>query len=197
MGEIFLLTKKEFRKQMKEKLTQLSKEIYEVKSQRIAEKLFETEEWKMADTIGITISIPPEVNTYRIIEKAWSEQKRVAVPKCVPESRQLDFYYIQQFEHVEKGYFGLFEPNIEKVQKADIENIDLLFIPGLAYTVTGCRLGFGGGYYDRYLPNFPNHTVVLAFQEQIVDHLPIEKHDYKVKKIITDQSIYRINDCEQ
>lgn len=80
--------KNKLRQEVRSRLMELTKEEHEELSNRIAENLFALEEWKNADTIGITISIPPEVPTVRIIEQAWSEGKVVAVPKCDPEKRQ-------------------------------------------------------------------------------------------------------------
>ncbi|MEL3957869.1 5-formyltetrahydrofolate cyclo-ligase [Caldifermentibacillus hisashii] len=185
-----MISKKEFREKMKAKLLLLTKEDYHEKSSLIAEKLFKTEEWNKAKMIGITISRFPEVSTYPIIERAWSEEKLVAVPKCIPSSRALQFYTIHNFSEVEKGYFGLYEPLPKKAEKTDPAKIDLLFVPGLAFTKNGFRLGYGGGYYDRFLPNFTGESIVLSFQEQLVDWLPFEEYDYQLKKILTDDNMY-------
>jgi len=185
-----MISKKEFREKMKTKLLLITEADYLEKSSLIAKKLFETEEWNKAKMIGITISRFPEVNTYPIIEKAWSEDKLVAVPKCLPSMRALEFYTIHNFSEVEKGYFGLYEPLPKKTEKTDAAAIDLLFVPGLAFTKNGFRLGYGGGYYDRFLPNFPGESIVLSFQEQLVDWLPIEEYDYQVKKILTDEDMF-------
>lgn len=181
--------KKEMRKQIREKLATLSKAEYDRKSDFIAKNLFETEEWKQSKIVGLTISIFPEVDTYRIIEKAWEEGKRIAAVKCIHESKGLEFYVIDDFSQVEKGYFGLLEPVPEKTGKVHKESIELLMVPGLAFTPKGFRLGVGGGYYDRYLPGFKGKTISLAFEEQIVNHLPLEEHDYKVKVVVTEKEV--------
>ena len=167
----------------------LSKEVYNEKSARIANNLFQTDEWKQAKTIGITISIFPEVDTYSIIHKAWEEDKQVAVVKCVPKTRSMDFYVIESFDQTEKGYSGLIEPLPEKATKIEPSQIDLIFVPGVAYSKAGFRLGFGGGYYDRFLPTYNGPTLSLAFEEQIVPEVPVEEHDFKVQKIVSEKEV--------
>ena len=94
---------------------------------------------------------PPEIPTFHIIEQAWHEGKEVAVPKCNPENKAMEFKKITSFEQLESVYSGLLEPVAETVKVRDQHDLDLLIVPGLAFTKDGYRLGFGGGYYDRFL----------------------------------------------
>jgi 5-formyltetrahydrofolate cyclo-ligase len=183
----------ELRKQIRNKLSTLSKEDYERKSEWIARNLFETEIWSKSTIIGITISLFPEVDTYGIIEKAWEDGKQVAVVKCVPDTKGLDFYLIHDFTQVEKGFYGLIEPDPQKTEKVLKEDLQLLIVPGLGFTKNGFRLGVGGGYYDRYLPDFKGRKISLAFEEQIVDYIPIEEHDYRVEVVVTEKEVI---DCD-
>ena len=91
---------------------------------------FALDEWKNAETIGITISIPPEVPTVRIIEQAWSEGKEVAVPKCDPEKKTMEFKKISSFNQLESVYYGLLEP-VAETAKASKEELDALVVPAL------------------------------------------------------------------
>lgn len=188
-----MVTKKECRTQMKDRLSKLSKEIYRKKSEKILHNLLQSNEWKLAQSIGITISLFPEVDTYAVIEKAWQEKKKIAVPKCVAETRELEFYWIDDFSQVEQGFFQLMEPIPEKSTKVEKISFDLLIVPGLAFAKDGKRLGFGGGYYDRFLPSFFGETIALAFNEQLVNDLPTEPHDYKVQKIILEEDTFDCN----
>lgn len=182
------------RKKMKETLSQITKPLYEDYSYKIATALFEEESWKKAKVIGITISKAPEVDTYQIIRKAWELGKQVVVPKCYPVEKKMIFRTITAFSQLESVYFGLFEPIEEQTDEKLPENIDLLIVPGLAYTKEGYRLGFGGGYYDRYLTDFHGETLSLAFHFQMVSQFPLEKHDIPVSKIITNNGVMKIND---
>lgn len=187
------MDKKTLRKQVRDKLRSLTMEQYEEKSKKIAEQLFQLQEWKKANCIGITISIFPEVNTYPIIEKAWEQGKNVAAVKCVPETRGLEFYQINDFTQVEKGFYGLYEPVVEMTIKVDPKDIQLVIVPGLAFTNEGKRLGVGGGYYDRFLPMYKGKTVSLAFDEQLLEDIPVEPHDWYVQKVVGERNVYH---CE-
>lgn len=174
---------------MMERLNSMDKEEYREKSERIASHFFSHPAWKKAEVIGMTISRPPEVDTYKIIEKAWQEGKRIAVPKCLPSTREMEFRYLTDFSQLEKVYYGLLEPIVERTELVEPDGIHLLVVPGLAYSPDGYRLGFGGGYYDRFLTGYKGETVSLAFSSQIVKELPTEEHDMPIGLIITEELV--------
>jgi 5-formyltetrahydrofolate cyclo-ligase len=182
------------RKQMKEKLEELSKPLYEDYSYRISKALFEDTGWKQANVIGITVSKQPEVDTYQIIRKAWELGKQVVVPKCIPSKKQLTFRTLTEFSQLESVFFGLLEPIEALTAETSSKDIDLLIVPGLAYTTKGYRLGFGGGYYDRFLSDYTGKTLSLAFHFQVIPQFTIEKHDLPVSKIITDIEVMHTYD---
>lgn len=179
------------RKEMKERLSGLSKPYYEDYSYKIARQLYDQEEWIQADIIGVTISKEPEVDTYQIIRKAWESGKEVVVPKCHPKEKTLSFHKITQFSQLESVFYGLFEPIIDQTIEVGYEDIDLLIVPGLAYTRDGFRLGFGGGYYDRYLPPYKGKTISLAFHLQVIPHIPVQEHDIPISKLITNEEVIK------
>ncbi|RDU35377.1 5-formyltetrahydrofolate cyclo-ligase [Neobacillus piezotolerans] len=182
--------KKMLRKSMMERLRSMSDGEYMERSNRIASNLFGHPAWKEAEVIGITISRPPEVDTYQIIEKAWQEGKRIAVPKCLPATREMQFRYLTDFSELEKVYYGLLEPIVEKTEQVRPDDISLLVVPGLAFSRDGYRLGFGGGYYDRFLTVYKGQTASLAFSCQIVGELPVENHDRQVGMIMTEEPVF-------
>lgn len=182
-----MVDKKVLRKQVKDKLLAISKPIYEHHSYLIAQTLFQHPLWKSAETIGITISNFPEVDTYQIIRKAWEEEKKVVIPKCFPKERTMDFRLLKHFNELESVYYHLYEPIEAKTTIVEPDNIDLLIVPGLAFTKDGDRLGFGGGYYDRFLTKYSGDTLSIAFPEQIVNEIPVNAHDIRVKEIITSE----------
>lgn len=182
--------KQKLRTEMLAKLSSISKEKHIEKSLVIAARLYEQPEWKKARTVGITLSMAHEVDTYPIIEQAWHSGKQVAVPKCDRETRTMVFRYITSYEQLETVYMNLKEPVPEITLKAIPSEIDLMIVPGLAFTQEGDRLGYGGGYYDRYLPSYNGSTAVLAFSEQLLTEVPLEPNDHKVQKIITDQAVF-------
>jgi 5-formyltetrahydrofolate cyclo-ligase len=185
MGE-----KDTWRKSMKEALSKMEKKRYAEWSKQIHSSLFAAEEWKQSNTIGITISRFPEVETKGIIEQAWSEGKRVAVPKCYPIEKSMKFRLLENFDQLETVYFGLKEPEVSKTSVCKKEEIELMLVPGLVFDLRGYRIGFGGGYYDRYLAEFSGRKVSLAFSEQVQELVPNDEYDLPVHKIITNEAEY-------
>ncbi|CRK84137.1 5-formyltetrahydrofolate cyclo-ligase [Neobacillus massiliamazoniensis] len=181
--------KNSVRKQMKETLSHLTTPLYEDYSYKIAKRLYDEQDWKDAAVIGITISKQPEVDTYQIIRKAWELGKRVVVPKCIPKEKKLLFRALTEFSQLESVFYGLLEPIEAKTEEVVPSQIDLLIVPGLAYTQAGYRLGFGGGYYDRFLRDYDGKTISLAFNCQIIPQIDLEEHDLPVSKIITNTGV--------
>ncbi|MFL6562555.1 MAG: 5-formyltetrahydrofolate cyclo-ligase, partial [Bacillus sp. (in: firmicutes)] len=99
---------------------------------------------------------------------------------------------LNEFSQLESVFYGLFEPKEEVTKEVDADRIDLMIVPGLAYTKEGYRLGFGGGYYDRYLQNYHGMTISLAFTDQLVPQFLVEEHDVPVSQIITNHGVIKI-----
>ncbi|MGG0274027.1 5-formyltetrahydrofolate cyclo-ligase [Bacillus rhizoplanae] len=184
--------KKRLRKEILQRMNALSEEQYTTLSEKIADSLYKQQEWIAAQTIGITLSMEREVNTYAIIEKAWEEGKAIVVPKCNRETRTMTFHQITNFEQLETVYMNLREPDPSITEEVSAEEIDLLLVPGVAFTRKGERVGYGGGYYDRYLVNYKGKTLSLVFDFQIVSHIPVEPFDKTVQKIITEKETISI-----
>lgn len=182
-------TKKQLRGEISAKLKEIDKIHYRQWSNDIAKKLFLHESWTSSQTIGIVISRKPEVNTKKIIEYAWEIGKRVAVPKCHPKTRAMTFHEITSFKQLEVVYYGLKEPIVSKTVEVKKEELDLIIVPGLGFMKNGYRLGFGGGYYDRYLADYHGKKLALAFEIQLALELPIEKYDIPVDTIITNKEV--------
>ncbi|WP_246945908.1 5-formyltetrahydrofolate cyclo-ligase [Bacillus pinisoli] len=180
-------TKKELRLHIKSKLEKLSFYDFDQACKRIENRLYQTDEWKKSKIIGLTISRGREVETRRIIEHAWAEGKQIAVPKCLSSKKQMDFYLLTSFEQLETVYFGLQEPIIQQTVYISPEGIDLLIVPGICYTEKGYRIGYGGGYYDRYLPHYHHVTISLLLECQLVLEIPICSHDLPVQQLITEE----------
>jgi 5-formyltetrahydrofolate cyclo-ligase len=179
--------KSNYRNKMKKRLQQMSKYTYETTSKNIAAQLFSEEAWRKAKTIGITISIGREVNTKHIIERAWQEGKKVAIPKAIWETKQLQFRTFTSYNQISEVRLGLFEPLADQTCSISKDEIDLLIVPGLLFSLDGYRIGYGGGFYDRYLDKFLGMTISLAFDFQLLNWLPHDHYDIPVQKIITDR----------
>lgn len=182
-------TKQQLRDEMLTRLKEIDEKQYEQWSNEIAKKLFSHESWMMSETIAIVISRKPEVNTKRIIEYAWELGKRVVVPKCHPKTKTMTFHAITTFDQLEVVYYGLKEPILTETVEVTKNEIDLMIVPGLIFMKNGYRLGFGGGYYDRYLANYRGKKLALAFDIQLAEYLPIESYDIPVDTIITNKEV--------
>lgn len=155
----------------------------EAKERKLYQKLYESSKWQRARTIGLTIANGFEISTQPLIESAQSAGKSIAVPKTLPK-RQMAFYQVDQETAFEKSSFGVFEPISDRYYSPD--EIDLLIVPGIIFHECGYRIGFGGGYYDRYLQNYPNATCSLVFHELINNEWLPESFDKKIQQLFTD-----------
>lgn len=182
-----VVKKKDLRESMLEELGKLSEDERMTISKNLHEVLFQSDLWKKAETIGIYISFDTEWDTKKIIEEAFKSGKIVAVPKTIPETKGMKFYQIQDLSQVQKGHFGIQEPIIEKATYLDKDKIDLLVVPGLIFSEDGYRIGFGGGYYDRFLANFIHSTVSLVSRKQLREELPINHYDLPVNYLVTEE----------
>lgn len=179
------------RNQVKEALESLTDEQYIQASQQIAEHLIASSDWKASDVVALTISRGREVNTVQIIQLAWEQGKRVAVPRADFIEKTMTFYEIKNFAELEEGDYGLREPVPDVCPVVSFDELDLIIVPGLAFDKDGGRLGFGGGFYDRFLPKVRVKTIALAFSCQLVPLVPTEEHDQKVDDIISPTGFVR------
>ncbi|MEK6190644.1 MAG: 5-formyltetrahydrofolate cyclo-ligase [Carnobacterium alterfunditum] len=184
------MTEKEDKQVLRQKMISFLKKIsLEEKTaieKKLEEKLFDSQEWKAAERVGVTLSQGFEWNTLGIIERAWQEDKLVCAPKCIPQYKAMVFYDFTKLEQLEKGFHHLIEPKPQETKEVSKTDIDLVLVPGLIFDKKGYRIGFGGGYYDRFLKDFPNQTIALIYSKQVLSSLPIESFDISVQKIITE-----------
>lgn len=183
-GEAML--KSELRKAMTDFLKKMPEREKRDIEEKILQNLLSSSLWKDARTIGVTVSQGFEWNTGPIIESGWEQGKTICVPKCMPKEKKLVFYELGDFDQLEKSYYNLLEPKTDKTTRVEKPQIDLLIVPGLVFDKNGYRIGFGGGYYDRFLADFPNKTVSLAHSGQIREGLPIDSYDIPVQHLITE-----------
>ncbi|ANU11174.1 5-formyltetrahydrofolate cyclo-ligase [Planococcus antarcticus DSM 14505] len=174
------------RKKVLAMLNQMTLEEYRKKSETVISRLLEDPVFVEADTIGMTLSAFPEVDTFRLLEICWAAGKKVATPKCHPASRGMDFRVIEHKDQLEVVYMKLQEPIVSTTTYVKPNAIDLLIVPGVVFSKQGFRIGFGGGYYDRFLANYTGATRSLAFDRQIAESIPVESHDLPVQGIYTE-----------
>lgn len=157
---------------------------------RICSRVVASNAYKNAETILIYVSTQIEADTYGIIKRAFEDGKTVAVPRCVDGTREMEFFIINSFEQLEKGTFSVMEPIREKCVR--LENFDgtVCIVPALCYDLDGYRLGYGKGYYDRFLSAHPKiETVGICYCCCIVKELIRGKYDKAVNTIVTEKFI--------
>lgn len=157
----------------------------------IMHHLLDTPEWKNAKKILIYVSLPDEVNTVQLIKKCL-QKKHIIVPKSHRKTQTLTLHLIDSFDELKDGEYGILEPEVHS-QHCMPEEIDLAIIPGVAFDLTGHRIGYGAGYFDQLNSQLRCKKIGLAYSIQIVDNIPAEKHDQKVDMLITEDSIYHFN----
>jgi len=148
--------------------------------------LAESDLYKNADRIMFYISMADEVDTKHIINRAFADGKSVFVPKVISKT-EMKACQLTGNDVFEKSTLGVAEP--ENPVFADGKDMDLIIVPGLAFSKAGVRLGFGGGYYDRYLKDLKCYTVGLCYESCLADDLVKEEYDVNVKYIITEKGI--------
>ncbi len=163
----------------------LNKEEKEKYDSVILEKLINSETFKNSKTIFTYVSMKSEINTIDLIQYCLKNNKDVCVPKVNPSNKTMSAYKIKSLSELTEGHFGVLEPREENIVYPHI--IDLAIFPGLAFNEEGYRIGYGGGYYDKYFSqnNIKAAKIALAYRFQIMKDLPIEKHDISVNCIIT------------
>ena len=164
----------------------ISNQEWTEKSYRIYGKVVEHSLFLNADEIYCYIDFRNEVGTRKIIEMAWKLGKKVAVPKINGDF--MEFFYIHSFDQLSPGNWGISEPVSECIACGD--NV-LVIMPGAAFDKNKHRIGYGKGYYDRYLANHPSYqTMALAFELQMLENIPADEHDISPQFIITEEHIY-------
>lgn len=180
------MDKTTLRNKVRQALAAMTEQAYCHQSLAVVKKVLQEPYIIEAKTIGITISHKPEVDTISFIEELWQLGKKVAVPKCNPKTREMSFYVIETFAQLETVYMHLREPIPERCEFVDANDMDVILVPGVVFDEAGYRIGYGGGYYDRYVLNYKKGKLIsLLFDEQIVHHVPTEAHDCPVDIIVT------------
>ena len=175
--------KSELRKQVLHEMRALSQEQKQAIDQALTELLLQHPFYKEAKVIATYLSFPHEFQTQELIEQALKDGKNVLIPKTYPKGR-MDFV-VYDPQQLVKTSFGLLEPQGD-LEVVDASQIDLIHVPGLAFTTEGYRIGYGGGYYDRYLEYFSGHTLSTIYPCQIQDFIP-ENHDIPVQEVLIDE----------
>ena len=187
--------KKELRRYIQDKRDSLSLDERKRKSKAAAEKFIRIKDYINSKNILIYYPFRSEIDTTIIIKDALSKNKKVILPKV--DNDKLSFYFINDISvQLEKGAYGIMEPIPSLCKHAKITDIDLVVIPGVGCDKNLNRLGYGGGFYDKFLPHLPDKIkkIALCFDIQILPKdIPTHKNDKKIDMLITESTIYYSN----
>lgn len=153
--------------------------------QKILNRVMNLWQYRETRLILTYVSTPIEVDTRRLIEKSLLAGKRVAVPRCVPGTREMEFFLIQSLDELLPGTFGVLEPDPGRSALLEDVSEGLCIVPALSFDFHGYRLGYGKGYYDRFLARFGGSTVGLCYDNCMARSLPAGRYDRPVNLIIT------------
>jgi 5-formyltetrahydrofolate cyclo-ligase len=168
------------------------------KSREIADIIKSAEWYAKTDCFFVYAAIRSEVDLDYFCECAWTDNKLLFFPKVA--RKNMDFFEVTDFNRLEKGAFGVREPSTKFCRMATEEEAKnaVLLAPGLAFSPDGYRIGYGGGYYDRYLERMDEiYPVGICFSEQLTEEIVPKAHDRRMREIITEKSVLILNRWEE
>jgi len=183
--------KTELRQKYRSLRQSMPPEIKKQRDEAIADQVRRLWQYNSNSILLIYVSTAIEVDTFCIIRRALEDGKRVAVPRCVPDSRQMDFYYIQSIEELAPGMFGVLEPEANPDRLYDERDGGLCIVPAFSYDWQGYRLGYGKGYYDRFLSRFEGNIVGICYSDCVQRTLPHGRYDRPVELLVTEKFLRR------
>lgn len=152
-------------------------------------------EYREASVILTYLSFGAEVETRGLIGRAWADGKVVTLPRCVPGTREMRWFEVDDLDHLMRSPFGVEEPVPDPARELDLGTGArvLAIVPGLSFDATGHRLGYGGGYYDRFLAGFAGASVGLCREHLLAapGELPLDEHDLPVDMVVTERRVLR------
>ncbi len=187
-----MTTKDIFRKELLAKRKEQNQEIAKAKSIQAQQLLLAENIWKNAACIGLYMPTAGEIDTKILLEAAWQDKKTVLLPRCDPKQMGImDFFICDNYNDLERGNFNILEPKAHT--NIWQNNFDLLIVPAVGFDKKGYRIGFGGGYYDRFLSRHNNTpSLGLAFAWQILDNVPENawnEWDMQVNAIVSEDGV--------
>ena len=185
-------TKAQIRKRIIQVRNQMLSEDVSQKSSLIAQKVLKTPEYEEADNVLLYADYRHEVMTREIFDDAVLRKKKVFFPKS-NEDGTMEFYQVVSVKQLESGYKGIKEPVVDEQYLYHFKSSEdtLIIVPGVAFDAKGYRVGYGKGFYDRFLKDKRQITVMgLCFSSQVVEEIPYDEHDIKMDKIITEEIQY-------
>lgn len=185
--------KRKLRRDLKRLRAELGFDVRSAADEGIASRLFALEEFQQANVVLTYLAMGAEVETRQIIRHAWELGKTVALPRCVKGTRLMEWFRVDDLDGLVKSSFGVEEPPRDPQRMLDVSGAlgksVVALVPALAFDRSGYRLGYGGGFYDTFLADFPGNSVGLCREEQLVDDLSVwgvlDAHDISVNVVVS------------
>lgn len=168
------------------------------KSRAIANNLWTLEHFSQSRTVFVYVNFKSEVETLPLIRECLAKKMQISVPLTVPENARLIPYVIHDPDHdLQPGYCAIPEPIAGRLNRFPPKDIEVVILPGSVFDVHGGRLGYGGGYYDRFLEHEAPQAlrIGLAYECQVVEALPLLPHDQRLHFLITEKRVIKMNDA--
>ena len=183
--------KRALRAQFKRLRAECPAQLKREMDKKLFERFVSLEEYAACDTLFAYISGEIECDTSAIILRALADGKRIAVPRCAERTNEISFYFINSYDDLEKGKYGILEPKTEVCERAEDFSRGLCLVPGLSFDLQGARLVFGKGYYDRFLSRFGGVTAGICYAKCTLTELPRGAFDRAVDILITEKFMNR------
>lgn len=180
--------KRKLRNQYKQYRLALSADVKADYDKKICEALIQLVSFKYSDTILMYAPLEGEIDVMPIAERALELGKRVAFPRCVEEPRNLDFKYVSSLDELKSGSYSIAEPTEDMESVTDLSR-SICIIPGIVFDKEGYRVGYGKGYYDRFLAVYDGTKFGLAYSECILDSVPRGRFDRHVDILISEKGV--------
>lgn len=177
------------RKETLQKRDAIDSAARKAKDLLIKDRLFSLPEIHKAGIIFFFASFRSEVSTFPMMEEAYRLGKRIVLPRVDRKIKGLALYEVKGLSELSPGCMDIPEPNVPEERRMDINGVDVIIMPGVAFDQNGNRIGYGAGFYDKLLSGLKKQTPLIAitYEEQVLDSVPSEPHDIKVHKIVTDK----------
>lgn len=179
--------KKELRRRIKQLAMELSPEYCRLADREIVKQVTASEAFQRANTVFCFVGTAHEIDTWPIIEAAWQQGKRVGVPKCLSMGH-MEVYRIERRADLELGFYGISEPKAG-LPLLEPQEIEFAILPCLSCNREGYRLGYGGGFYDRYLERMACPNAVICRSKLMSEEIPVETFDKKADAVITENTL--------
>lgn len=183
--------KKNLRQRYRDYRTRLQPQVKSRLDEDILSRVTRLNQYANTDLLLVYVSTPIEVDTRRLIEVALADGKRVAVPRCVPDTRLMEFYEITSLDQLSPGTFGVLEPDPDTATRLPEDPGGMCIVPALCYDEYGYRLGYGKGYYDRFLSGYSGITVGICYAACVWGSLVYGRYDRPVELLVTERYIKR------